>query len=69
MWADWLPAILMLMLFTLETPIAFAIAISALSFFLIDGNVPLNIFVQKMVTATDSYPLLPFRSSCSPAPS
>jgi tripartite ATP-independent transporter DctM subunit len=58
MWADWLPAILMLMLFTLETPIAFAIAISALSFFLIDGTVPLNIFVQKMVTATDSYPLL-----------
>ena len=58
MWADWLPAILMLVLFALETPIAFAIAISALSFFLIDGNVPLNIFVQKMVTATDSYPLL-----------
>jgi TRAP-type C4-dicarboxylate transport system permease large subunit len=38
--------------------IAFAIAISALSFFLIDGQVPLNIFVQKMVSATDSYPLL-----------
>ena len=58
MWADWVPAILMLVLFALETPIAFAIAISALSFFLIDGGVPLNIFVQKMVTATDSYPLL-----------
>ena len=58
MWADWIPGILMLVLFALETPIAFAIAISALSFFLIDGEVPLNIFVQKMVTATDSYPLL-----------
>ena len=58
MWADWVPGILMLVLFALETPIAFAIAISALSFFLIDGEVPLNIFVQKMVTATDSYPLL-----------
>ncbi|HEY6132783.1 MAG TPA: TRAP transporter large permease [Rubrivivax sp.] len=58
MWADWLPGILMLVLFALETPIAFAIAISALSFFLIDGEVPLNIFVQKMVSATDSYPLL-----------
>ncbi len=58
MWADWVPAIVMLVLFALETPIAFAIAISALSFFLIDGEVPLNIFVQKMVTATDSYPLL-----------
>ena len=58
MWADWVPGILMLVLFALNTPIAFAIAISALSFFLIDGEVPFNIFVQKMVTATDSYPLL-----------
>ena len=58
MWADWLPGILMLVLFALETPIAFAIAISALSFFVVDGEVPLNIFVQKMVSATDSYPLL-----------
>ena len=58
MWADWIPGILMLVLFALETPIAFAIAISALSFFLIDGGMPLNIFVQKMVSATDSYPLL-----------
>ncbi len=57
-WADWVPGILMLVLFALDTPIAFAIAIGALSFFLIDGEVPLNIFVQKMVTATDSYPLL-----------
>ena len=58
MWADWIPGILMLVLFALETPIAFAIAIRALSFFLIDGDMPLNIFVQKMVSATDSYPLL-----------
>ena len=58
MWADWVPGILMLTLFALGTPVAFAIAIAALSFFLIDGDVPLNIFVQKMVTATDSYPLL-----------
>lgn len=58
MLADWAPAIAMCVLFALGTPIAFAIAISALSFFLIDGGVPLNIFVQKMVSATDSYPLL-----------
>jgi tripartite ATP-independent transporter DctM subunit len=58
MLVDWFPGLLMLALFALGTPIAFAIAISALSFFLIDGEVPLNIFVQKMVTATDSYPLL-----------
>src|SRR6187200_17423 len=56
MWADWIPG--MLVLFALETPISIAIGVSALSFFLIDGAVPLNIFVQKMVTVTDSYPLL-----------
>ncbi len=55
---DWVPGILMLVLFALQTPIALAIAISALSFFLLDGEVPLNIFVHKMVSATDSYPLL-----------
>lgn len=58
MLVDWVPGMLMLLLFALNTPISFAIAISALSFFLIDGEIPLNIFVQKMVTATDSYPLL-----------
>jgi tripartite ATP-independent transporter DctM subunit len=59
MLADWLPALVMVVLFALGTPIAFAIAISALSFFLVASDeVPLNIFVQKMVTATDSYPLL-----------
>ena len=58
MLVDWLPAIVMAVLFLLGTPIAFAIAISALSFFLVSGEMPLNIFIQKMVTATDSYPLL-----------
>jgi tripartite ATP-independent transporter DctM subunit len=58
MLADWIPALLMFALFALGTPIAFAIAISALSFFLIDGEVPNSVFVQKMVTVTDSYPLL-----------
>ncbi|MGE3928047.1 MAG: TRAP transporter large permease subunit, partial [Lautropia sp.] len=58
MLADWLPAILMCVLFALGTPISFAIAISALSFFLVYGGMPRNIFVQKIVTVTDSYPLL-----------
>lgn len=55
---DWLPAIVMCVLFAMNMPIAFAIAIAALSFFLLEGSIPLNIFFQKMVTATDSYPLL-----------
>ena len=58
MLADWVPAIMMCILFAIGTPISFAIAISALSFFLVSGEMPLNIFVQKMVSVTDSYPLL-----------
>jgi tripartite ATP-independent transporter DctM subunit len=54
----WLPALVMFLLFALETPIAFAIAISALSFFLLQDDVPLKLFAQKMVSATESYPLL-----------
>lgn len=56
---DYLPSIVMLVLFLIGTPISFAIAISALTFFLMDdGEMPLSIFVQKIVTVTDSYPLL-----------
>ena len=54
MLADWVPAIMMCILFAIGTPISFAIAISALSFFLVSGEMPLNIFVQKMVSVTDS---------------
>jgi len=54
----WLPSLVMLALFALNTPIAFAIAISALTFFFLADGVPLQIFVQKMVQATESYPLL-----------
>ena len=68
MLADWLPGILMLVLFALETPISFAIAISALSFFLIDDGIPLKIFAQKMVSATDSYPLLSTSSTNKGSP-
>ncbi len=55
---DWIPSIVMCVLFAINMPIGFAIAIAALSFFLLDGSLPLNVFFQKMVTATDSYPLL-----------
>ena len=54
----WVPSLLMVVLMVLNVPIAFAIALSALSFFLLQTGLPLEIFVQKMVSATDSYPLL-----------
>ena len=53
-----LPAILLMVLFALNVPVAFAIAISALSFFFITDGLPVDIFFQKMVAATESYPLL-----------
>ena len=56
--STWLPSLVMVALFALNVPIAFAIALSALSFFLVQTGLPLEIFVQKMVSATDSYPLL-----------
>ncbi len=54
----YVPALIMFALFALNTPIAFAIAISALSFFFLTDGVPLQIFIQKIVSATESYPLL-----------
>jgi tripartite ATP-independent transporter DctM subunit len=53
-----LPSILLVLLFALNLPVAFAIAISALSFFFLSDGLPLDIFFQKMVAATESYPLL-----------
>jgi len=53
-----LPSILLVLLFALNVPVAFAIAISALSFFFLAEGLPIDIFFQKMVASTESYPLL-----------
>lgn len=53
-----LPALLMFGLFAINIPIALGIAIAALSFFLMAEGLPLRMFVQKFVQATDSFPLL-----------
>jgi len=53
-----LPALLMFGLFAIDIPIAFGIAIAALSFFVVADGLPLRMFVQKFVQATDSFPLL-----------
>ena len=55
---EYLPALLMFALFALDVPIAFAIAISALGFFVFAEGLPLRVFVQKFVQVTDSFPLL-----------
>lgn len=55
---EYLPALLMFVLFALDIPVAFAMAIAALSFFVFADGLPLRVFVQKFVQATDSFPLL-----------
>lgn len=53
-----IPSLLLVLLFALNVPVAFAIAMSALSFFFLADGLPIDIFFQKMVAATESYPLL-----------
>ncbi|MGX9935632.1 TRAP transporter large permease [Advenella kashmirensis] len=55
---EYIPALLMFVLFVLNIPIAFGIAIAALSFFIFADGLPLRVFVQKFVQSTDSFPLL-----------
>jgi len=55
---EYLPALLMFVLFVVDIPIAFGMAIAALSFFLFAEGLPLRLFVQKLAQATESFPLL-----------
>ncbi|WGF88707.1 TRAP transporter large permease [Marinivivus vitaminiproducens] len=52
------PAFILLGLFAANVPVAFAMAMAALSFFLLSAGPPLTIFVQRLTAATDSFPLL-----------
>ena len=49
-----LPSVLLVVLFALNVPVAFAIAISALSFFFLTDGLPVDVFFQKMVAVTES---------------
>ncbi|MDF1585850.1 TRAP transporter large permease [Marinimicrococcus flavescens] len=54
----WLPLAAMFVLFAINVPVAFAMAIAALSFFLLGAGPPIGIYVQKIVSVTESFPLL-----------
>jgi tripartite ATP-independent transporter DctM subunit len=54
----YLPLGLMFLMFAINVPVAFAIAIAALAFFVLGNGPPIDIFVQRFVAATDSFPLL-----------
>ena len=55
---DWLPAVVMLVLLALNVPVAFAIAIAGLSFFLMVQGTQPEAFIQRLVSITYSFPLL-----------
>ena len=54
-----IPLVLMFVLFAIRVPVGFAMGISALLYFLVfaDG-LPTDIFVQRLIAPTDSFPLL-----------
>ncbi|WP_226781166.1 TRAP transporter large permease [Oceaniglobus trochenteri] len=53
-----LPVLVMLVLMALNTHVAFAIGIAALTFFFTAQGVPQEIFIQRMVSVTQSFPIL-----------
>ena len=53
-----LPIIIFFVLLCIRVPVAFSIAIGALSFFVLDGGIPTYIFVQRLISPTLSFPLL-----------
>ena len=55
---EYLPILLMFVLFVVNIPIAFGMAIAALCYFIVAEGLPLPLFVQKFVQSTDSFPLL-----------
>ena len=53
-----LPIIIFFFLLCIRIPVAFSIAIGALSFFILDGGIPTYIFIQRLISPTLSFPLL-----------
>jgi len=52
------PIVIFFLLMCIRVPVAFAIAIGALSFFISDGGIPNHIFIQRLMSPTLSFPLL-----------
>ena len=53
-----LPIIIFFVLLCIRVPVAFSIAIGALSFFVLDSGIPTYIFVQRLISPTLSFTLL-----------
>ena len=55
---DILPFLVLAILMVLNAPVAYCLAIGALAFFMGGAGVPVQTYVQRMVSATESFPLL-----------
>jgi len=55
---EYLPILLLFLLFAINVPVGYSIAISSLAYFLYTSGLPPAVFVQKMVSSTHSFPLL-----------
>jgi len=53
-----LPILIFFFLLCIRIPVAFSIAIGALSFFVLDSGIPTYIFIQRLISPTLSFPLL-----------
>ena len=53
-----LPVLIFFFLLCIRIPVAFSIAIGALSFFILDSGIPTYIFIQRLISPTLSFPLL-----------
>jgi tripartite ATP-independent transporter DctM subunit len=53
-----LPILIFFFLLCIRIPVAFSIAIGALSFFILDSGIPTYIFIQRLISPTLSFPLL-----------
>lgn len=51
-------AILFVVLLLINVPLGFTIGISSITYYLLESNLPVSIAVQRMVTTTQSFPLL-----------
>jgi tripartite ATP-independent transporter DctM subunit len=55
---DFLPVFILLAAIAIDIPVAIAIGMAGLSFFVVSGAMPPELFVQRMVAVTHSFPLL-----------
>lgn len=55
---EFLPIALLFLLFAVNIPVGYSIAISSLVYFLVTSGLPPAVFVQKIVSSTHSFPLL-----------